>query len=246
MAFEKIILLNGELRRDYIQRRLKEGVDVVTITDEINSPALFTGKNRWLPGVVYVEQAKLAPKAPKNDPLLAAERVPPAARAAVEDYDGPDETLDESEEVPAEFEGILTPEDMAEVRKEAAEAIRKEQRKVARASALKKAKEDLALEARRAQQRGAARGDQVDVYVDVAPYAVLGNDSSGISLDGERYEHGRTYRVSRPVAAVLNELMQRTYLHQESISGQRQDFNRKRNIEVSAKRGVRGAEGLRV
>ena len=250
MAFEKVVLLSGETRSAYIQRRLGEGADVNTITDEINSPALYSGTGkRWAPGVVYIEQRKLQPKAPKRDPLLSAVKTAPPELALLGGHEPGDSELaddePETEEVPAEFEGKLTAEDMREIRAEAAEKLRKEERKIARAAALKKATEELALEARRAAQRGSPKGDLVDVYIDVAPYAVLGNDSSGIALDGERYEHGRTYRVTRPVAAVLNEIMQRTYQHQESISGQRQDWNRKRNIEVSAKRGVRGAEGLR-
>lgn len=248
MAFEKIVLLSGQGRSDYIKSRLRDGAGVAAILAEINGPLLFSGEDgkSWPVQVIYAEQAKLRKATektsrPKVDPLV---RFAPPKEGVREFHEGQIQELAIPEieiptiEVPPEYEGILDAADIAEIQKQAQEDIRKEQRKVAKAELLKKAKEQLAREAKLAMEAAPVRGDYVDVYLDLAPYA------PNITLDGRIYEHGRTHRVPRVVAAVLYEQMQRSWHHVQNINGQRNDWNRKRNIEVSAKKGVIGAEGL--
>jgi hypothetical protein len=241
-GFEQVKLLTGEPRGEYIRRRLQEGASNSLILKEINDPTRYSGPEGklWPASLVSIEARKLKPKA-KADPILAK---PATAFDALSEGDEPrGEELGDAKRalpaVPAEYEGILDPEDMAEIRREAEERVRAAQRKAARAELLKKAEQELAREAREAQKRGAARGDLVDVTIDLAPYAAT------IKLDGEEFYHGVQYRVGRKVAAVLYEQMQRSWQHQDSISGQKQDFNRVRNIRVSGTGGVAGAEGLR-
>lgn len=118
-------------------------------------------------------------------------------------------------EVPLEYEGVLNSEDVAEVKAEAAKSIRAEMRKVAREKLLKDLKADLKREAQAEMKRGRARGDMVDVNVDLAPF------TDRIILDGEVFMHGRVYRVSRAQSRTLQEQCFRTWTHQEEISGQR-------------------------
>lgn len=210
MAFEKVKLASGEYRSDYIQRRLKEGAVTAEILAEINAEGMYSGRpgGTWTVQLIYQEKSKVAARAEKvTEPEVPVEDEP--------------EPLPELE-VPAEFEGILDGTDVAEIHAEAAKQIRAEQRKVARAALLKKAKEELARAARQAALFGAAKGDLVDVYVDLAPYA------DRITIDGQPFYHGKTVRVARPVAAVLNEQIQRSWQHQQSIAGQRTDFHRAR------------------
>jgi len=240
-SFERIVLKSGEPRADYIRRRLQEGAEPALIVKEINDPALFTGLpgKPWAAQVVYTEKRKLAPKAKTDFPEIpfkpAALAAPPTA---TDGGDPGSESSPPRAEVPAEFEGILSPEDVADIRQQAQEQVTAAQRKKAREALLAKARADLEREAREAAKRGVAKGDYVDVTIDLAPYAAY------VSLDGERFYHGQTYRVARPVFAVLREQMQRSYAHQDSISGQKNDFNRQRMIAVSPK-GITGAEGLR-
>lgn len=252
-SFEKIKLATGEFRSTYIQRRLREQATAREILDEINAPGLFSGKEgvKWLPSVVYAESHKMvAPKAAEPEKVIG-EAHPKAEFVVVATADEntfsigdklEDGITERPEmEVPAEFEDILDPKDVAEIHAEAAKLLRTEQHKTAKAALLKKVKADLERASRLKMLEGTARGDMVDVYIDLATYA------ADIRLDGERFLHGSTHRVARHVAAVLHEQMQRSWQHQESISGRRDDFNRKRNIAINGRTGiVQGAEGLRV
>lgn len=261
-SFEKIKLATGEFRSTYIQRRLREQATAREIVDEINAPGLFSGKDgvKWGASVVYAESHKLSPPKAAESETLIGEAHPSKAEFVVDkvadentfkvvtpNEAGPAVPLDDGittrpeMDVPAEYEGILDPADIAEIHAEAAKLLNAEQRKTARAALLKKVKADLERAAMLALLEGTARGDQVDVYIDLATYA------ADIRLDGQRYLHGSTHRVSRHVAAVLHEQMQRSWQHQESISGRRDDFNRKRSIAINGRTGVvQGAEGLRV
>jgi hypothetical protein len=206
-GFEKVLLATGEPRAEYIRRRLAEGANVKTITAEINAPGFYSGPEgkKWPESTVYAEKRKAAPK-----PAAKVEE-PPAEEPALE--------------VPPEYEDILTPEDIVEVQAEAAAALKKKQRAQARKELLAKATQELEREARLAAQRGVARGDMVDVHIDLAPYA------PDIRLDGQRYEHGRTYRVPRKVYAVLAEIMQRSWQHQEGLNGKNERPYRRTLVE---------------
>ncbi len=131
--------------------------------------------------------------------------------------------------VPPEYEGILTPEDIAEVREEAARKIRAKQRKLAKESLLATASAELEREAVAAMRRGAARGDMVDVNIDLAPYAAF------IAIDGQQFYHGTMHRVARPVAKTLQEMMQRSWDHQDSISGQKKDFFQRERFQANGR-----------
>lgn len=206
-GFEKVKLATGEPRSDYIQRRLREGADIKQIVSEINAPGLYSGAEggRWADAVVYAEKRKLASARGKEASK------PIVAEAEQQDVAG---DLDAATvEVPPEYEDILSAEDVAAVQVEAQQKFKAKQREQARKELLAKAEKDLEREARLAQQRGEARGDMVDVTIDLATYA------DHIRLDGVVYRHGETRRVTRKVAAVLYEQMQRSYQHQDSLSG---------------------------
>ena len=216
--FEKVKLATGEHRGDYIVRRLKEGAKVAEVHAEINAEGRYAGLpgKEWPVGVVYAAQRKLRDATPK-----------PAAKRAAPEEDAPavrePSTDAEPLPVPAKYEGVLDAEDMAEIQAEAAEIVRKKRREAARKDALLYATQELEREARLADQRGAARGDNVDVYIDLAPAVCVGKARHlmppAIVLDGHHYIHGTTQRVPRAVAAVLNEQIQRSWQHDRSLSG---------------------------
>jgi len=235
-AFKKILLLTGEERQAYIKRRLNEGATTGAIVKEINHVDLYSGPGgkTWAPGVVYAVR-KAMDKVSASKPIVVHD---------IDEGDGGSEIIEASDEtVPDAFQGILTPEDMADIKLEAAKNVRSAERKKARKAALAQATMELEQEARLAAQRGQARGDMVDVHIDLAPYA------PGITIDGVYYHHGTTPRVRRDVARVIQETCQRSWQHQDSISGQRSDFNRQRQIRLgggaSQPAFVQGAEGLR-
>lgn len=230
-GFEKTKLATGEFRGEYIQRRLKEGAAAKVVLDEINAPGLYSGPEgkSWPMSVVYAEKSKLQP---------AAKERKAAARAATE---APEDAAPAATTVPAEFQGVLTQQDWDDIQRQAAADLAAKKKAEAKKEALKKVRAELEHQAKLAEQRGAAKGDLVDVAIDLAPYA------PDIRLDGKVYEHGRTYRVLRRVAAVLYEQMQRSWEHQASISGKNENaYRRPRNVTLSMKTGqVSGAEGLR-
>lgn len=242
MAFEKVILLSGEPRAEYVERRLKEGAATASILAEINAPELFSGTAGapWGVHVVNAAKHKLQPKAQTAKADLIGEAHPTLAEieaSAARNAALSDALLDPTPKraVPAEAEGILDADDVAEVYAEAQKEVLAKQRKDARAALLKKAKEELAREAKEALKRSAPRGDQVDVYIDLAPYG--GKEGSVIRLDGEEFWHGRTYRVRRDVGQVLMEQCQRSWQHQESTIGGRKESHRQRSA-ISASGGA--------
>jgi len=205
-GFEKVVLLSGEERQTYIRRRLVEGASVADVTKEINSTDLYSGPEgkQWKQAVVYTVKSKMAPKV---DPLMK--------------HEGAQADIDAGHplpEVPPEYEGILDAEDIAEIKLEAAKNLQAAARKKARKELLLRMEQELQREAAAAAQRGQARGDLVDVPIDLPEYA------PGVTLDGVFYCHGTTPRVRRDVAAVIREQVSRAWAHQASISGQKSDF----------------------
>jgi|SRR5580658_684549 hypothetical protein len=226
-GFEKVKLLTGEYRADYIRRRLVEGIAVKQIVEEINAEGFFSGTpgKPWGLSVVYAEQQKM--KAP-SAPVLRATPVKHDAEAPA---------------VPPEYEGILEPEDVAEIQAEAQAALKKKQREQARKELLAKATQELEREARLAAKRGAAKGDLVDVYIDLAPAVCVGKSkhlvAPSICLDGENFFHGTTVRVRRQVAAVLWEQMQRSWQHDAGLKGNHDENAYRRHRIIDPRRDER-------
>ena len=227
-GFEKTKLATGEFRADYIARRLAEGATVKAVHGEINAPGFYSGPagSSWPQSVVYAAQRK--------KPTTS---VPEVARTAAPEVDLDAKTV----EVPPEYEDVLTSEDMAEIKAEAAAELKKEQRKSARKEMLARAKADLQREAAALAQQGGPRADMVDLTIDLAPYA------ADIRLDGRSYPHGKQVRVPRKVAAVLAEQMERSWKHQEGLSGANENAYRKpRMATINGRTGATtGTQGLR-
>lgn len=220
-AFEKAVLLNGEFRTDYIRKRVKEGASTQAIVEEINHPDLYSGAagSRWSPQIVYQERAKLASKKavvetapePKAKLKVAAPEPEPEPKAKLE--------AAAKMAVPEEYEGILDEEDVAQVYAEAQKAIDDRKRKAARKALLIKAREDLERNARDLELAGMPKGDMVDVVINVAPYAAISKEATGLRIDGRTFEHGQMYRVTRAVAKGLMEQMQWSWRHEASLRG---------------------------
>jgi hypothetical protein len=227
-GFDKVVLLTGEDRGTYIRRRLSEGAEVSAVVKEINHPDFYSGSpgKKWAPAVVYAVRAKMTPKA---DPLKVAKK------ADVEEADEPIDTT--GIVVPPEYEDILTAEDIADIRLEAAKNVRSAARKKARKEMLLRIEQELHREAAAAAQRGQARGDLVDVSIDLPEYA------PGVTLDGVFYCHGTTPRVRRDVGAVLREQVSRAWYHQASISGQKSDFFNRSQYQNGGRVYQRGPDG---
>src|SRR5258708_1819153 len=62
-GFEKVKLLTGEARADYIRKRLEQKAPTHVILAEINGPDLYSGPagQSWNSQVVYVESRKMKP-----------------------------------------------------------------------------------------------------------------------------------------------------------------------------------------
>lgn len=220
-AFEKAVLLNGEFRTDYIRKRVKEGASTQAIVEEINHPDLYSGAagSRWSPQIVYQERAKLASK--KAVVETAPEPKAKLKVAAPEPEPEPKVKLEAAAKmaVPEEYEGILDEEDVAQVYAEAQKAIDDRKRKAARKALLIKAREDLERNARDLELAGMPKGDMVDVVINVAPYAAISKEATGLRIDGRTFEHGQMYRVTRAVAKGLMEQMQWSWRHEASLRG---------------------------
>lgn len=243
-AFEKVKLLTGEFRAEYILRRLGEGAEVRAILTEINSPEMYSGPagRSWAPGVVYTEKNKLEARAKKaTKPVQTAARS--ELKAEMIPDSGDEQPIDVSDvEVPPEYEDILDAADIAEVRAEAAAQIKAEQRKQARKDMLARARVELKREAALAAEKGSARLGLEDVYVDLAPAVCIGKAKvdlpPSIVLDGRHYIHGTTVRVNKNVAAVLREQMQRSWNHEGTLHGNDENAYRRPRLQQ-----VRGASG---
>lgn len=238
MAFEKTLLATGEIRGEYIARRLGEGATVQQVLTEINAPGMYSGTGSgWGATVVYAEKKKLDAKMAKAA-VPAKQPVAHVARPVelIED-EAPEAALDTRKlEVPAEYEDILTAEDIAEVRAEAAKALRDKQRKAAKKDMLARATQELEREAMLLAQTD-LRGDHVSVTIDLAPFAPF------IKLDGRLYEHGRTYAVPRKVFNTLNEQMFRTWQHEGTLHGESDNAYRRSSMQRG--RSVNTAASLR-
>ena len=101
---------------------------------------------------------------------------------------------------------LLSDQDKADLRKTVAAEIEEDRKQFAR--------DAFVEEERRRQRRKHTPAEQyVRIVVDAAPYV------KNFMLDGEVFYTGYEYRVRRSVAMVLNEQMQRSWMHQDEIDG---------------------------
>jgi hypothetical protein len=248
VAFEKVLLLTGIPRAEYIQQRLAAGIAPKAILAEINHVAMYSGKigEKWPIAVVYVEKKKLdaAAKAltiarEMKDSKLIGE-VHPIKEPEQVDFPEDEELKPELPEVPDAYEGILSPEDVAAVYAEADAKVKADAVKKAKAELLAKAEAELKREAHLAQLRAeSTTGDLVDVDIDLAPYAPW------VRINGREFLHGVRYRVRRDVACVLLEQIQRTWDHEKSTKGERSDRERFRQRNTVIGHSFAAAQGVR-
>ncbi len=135
----------------------------------------------------------------------------------------------------AEAAALLSKEDIADVEAEVQAEIEKENKEAAR----KALKAKLRADAKKA--KGAA-DEHVDVTVDLAPYC------DRILLDNHAFMQGQTYTVPVRQAAVMREVMQKTWSHQSEIDGKSENFYRKtrgqRVVPVGSGAGVVNTSGI--
>ena len=112
--------------------------------------------------------------------------------------------------VPVKLE-LLSPEEIAAIKKEARASLLEEMKQDARDEYFSKELKKLRREQIPAEQI-------VSVSLDLAPFL------PHVALDGLMFFHGYTYDVPRSQAIVLYEQMQRSWMHQDEIEG-RSRFN---------------------
>lgn len=101
---------------------------------------------------------------------------------------------------------LLSDQDKADLRKTVAVEMAEDRKQFARDAFIE--------EERRRQRRKHTPSEQyVRIVIDAAPYV------KNFMIDGEMFFTGYEYRVRRSVAAVLNEQMQRSFMHQDEIDG---------------------------
>lgn len=212
MAFEKVILKNGEGRSDYIRRRFKEGASAKTITGEINSPELYSGPEGKAWNRNVVDGLKPKTKAQAIDPdKLIGEAHPPKAIVVAEEIPSP--------------ESLLTEEEKAEIRQQALDDVIAEKRRDAKKQLLEQ--EKAKLSARSGLKTGNPTKDElVTITVNVpefVPHLWLNMPH------GQKYFHGHSYKVPRHVAETLAEMQSRAWDHENEIQGRKKRDYRKRS-----------------
>ncbi len=109
---------------------------------------------------------------------------------------------------------ILTPDEIAAVQLEVeAEVIAK-----AKEQARKQLKERLTVEE---QRKTGIKEPLVQISIDLPQYC------DRVTLDNRHFLQGQTYTVPQSVAAVLGEVMQKTWGHQSVVDGKSENFYRK-------------------
>lgn len=107
--------------------------------------------------------------------------------------------------------------------------VQKELDREIKAAAKEKLREKLLKKAR--QKRGVEE-PMVEVTIDLAPYA------DHIRIDNVVFMQGMTYTVRASVAAVMSEIMQRTWAHQSEIDGKSENFYRRARATQITPHGV--------
>lgn len=110
---------------------------------------------------------------------------------------------------------ILSEDEIAALQLEAEEKVAKERKLAAKAQLLDE------FEAAARRESGLAE-EEVEVYIDLAPYC------ERVLLDNKAYLQGKNYTVRAGVAAVINEVIQRTWRHQAEIDGKSENFYRRK------------------
>lgn len=139
------------------------------------------------------------------------------------------EISEPEEEVPSQVESLLSEEERAEIEAEIVAEIEAEERE--------RLKEQYRIESREKFKR--SKGlleEQITVTIDVAGHA------QDIKLDGRPYYHGHTYTVPRSVACTLNDIMGRTWDHEESVGGaNNNEYRRPRSTRMLGGRAIQNA-----
>lgn len=115
----------------------------------------------------------------------------------------------------------LTPEEQEDIRERAKAKVAEER---------KSAEEDQFFEQAMRQARSAYDPSLTmeDVLIDLPGHAVH------ILLDGVQFMHGLVYEVPKPVADTINEIIHRTWLHEDEIGGANRGFYQKpRDIRLT-------------
>lgn len=209
MAFEKVILKNGEGRSDYIRKRFNEGATRKQIHKEINAPELYSGPEGKQWKITIVDGLKPKTKAAAIDPDKPIGEAHPVVVA---------------EEIPSP-ESLLTEAEKAEIRQQALEDVIAEKRRDAKKTLLEQEK------ARIAGRTGLKTGDPtkdelVTITVNVPEFV----PHLWINMPhGQKYFHGHSYKVPRHVAATLGEMQARAWDHENEIQGRKKRDYRKRS-----------------
>lgn len=97
--------------------------------------------------------------------------------------------------------------------------------------------------------------DMVTVTVDVAPYAAILQNQTGVRIDNKLFLHGSTYTVKRSQAISIADMCWQTWRHQREIEG-RDSVNpiyRERGATIGTVTGdgrgaivMKGVQGLRM
>lgn len=142
---------------------------------------------------------------------------------------------------------LLSEEDREQIRAKAKEHVAKKRRD--------KAEAELLAQAIIEEEREYVPEDQLeDVYIELAPFvAVARFNAAFIALDGVRFFHGMSYRVSRKVGDTLRDIMARGWEHEREIHGERRaaDVNRRpllgqlspHNANINSTAGLRRSIG---
>lgn len=110
---------------------------------------------------------------------------------------------------------LLSDEERAQIKAKAKEHVAKKRRDAAEAKL-------LAQEIRAEEIAQNPLEQYEDVVIDLAPYVASKKlSASCITLDGTMYFHGVTYSVPYSVARTLEDIMARTWEHENEIHGRR-------------------------
>lgn len=120
---------------------------------------------------------------------------------------------------------VITDEDKAILRAKAKEKVAKELRQAALKIAMEEIEEEVRVAAGLAPKEGEAPTPEEllqHIVISLPPFCI-----DGINLDGRKYLHGHTYRVSPSVYASLIDQQQMSWQHEDQKDGKFTNFNRR-------------------
>ena len=129
---------------------------------------------------------------------------------------------------PADVEtdpSVLSPADLEKIRADAKAKVAKEIRQSAIKAAMEEMEAEERIAAGLAPKVGAApvaEEEMMHVTISLPVFCV-----EGINLDGKRYMHGHTYRVSPSLYVTLVDQMQMSWHHEDQKDGKFTNFNRR-------------------